>query len=116
MQCRKDQHRKQEEPVTRPRHTSKNMGSYQGDKETTKMKKLTVVGRNEDQELQEYHVLNPTNVIVSKGVTTRPGELVDPATQEPIPVKEEVTVLRIGGIPLLSVEKVDEVLKRVEEL
>jgi hypothetical protein len=80
------------------------------------MKVLTVVGRNEDQELQEYHVLNPTNVIVSKGTASRPGDVLDPATQEPIAIKEEVTVLRIGGIPLLSVENVDEVIKKVEEL
>jgi hypothetical protein len=73
------------------------------------------VGRNESEELQEYSVLNPMNVIVSKGTASRAGDVMGPDNQ-PIPIIEEVTVLRIGGIPLLSVEKYEDVLKKSEVL
>jgi hypothetical protein len=79
------------------------------------MKVLTVTGKNEHGELQEFHIINPRNVLLNKGIVEVAGELSD-SNGNSIPVKEEVALLQIGGRPLFSTESVEEIYERVKEL
>jgi hypothetical protein len=80
------------------------------------MKTLTVLGKDESGEVLEFTIVNPLNVVVSKGYLVSPGELTDPRSGQPIPKKEEITLLRVGGMPIMSTEKREDVLKKIEEL
>ena len=79
------------------------------------MKVLTVAGEDGDGNLQQFHIVNPTNVVVHKGVLSKPGTMQD-GEGNPIPVEVERTFVRVGGQPLFSMEAVDVIVKRAKEL
>ncbi len=79
------------------------------------MKVLTVVGEDAEGNLQDFHVINPMNVVVHKGTVSKPGTLTD-GGGELIPTEVQKTFVRVGGQPLLSVNTVEEVLASITEL
>jgi hypothetical protein len=79
------------------------------------MNVLTVTGEGADGVLQEYHILNPMNVMVHKGVISKEGDLTD-AQGNPIPVQEERTFVRVGGTPLLVQDSVEDVIEQARQL
>lgn len=79
------------------------------------MKVLTIVGEDKEGNLQEFHIVNPTNVVVCEGVVSKPGTMMD-GEGNPIPVETKRTFVRIGGQPLLSTESVKDVLAKIERL
>jgi hypothetical protein len=79
------------------------------------MKVLTVLGKNENDELVEYDIVNPMNLVINKGFIQKPGSVND-AHGQPIPVQEERTFIFIGGKPLLSTETMEAIRGKVEQL
>ena len=80
------------------------------------MKVLTFTGKDAKGEPQDFHIINPMNVMVHTGEVSQPGDLTDPSTGEPIPVVEERTFIRVGGQPIFALESVDEIKERAEQL
>lgn len=76
---------------------------------------LTVVGEGKDGEHQNFHIINPMNLVVHAGVITKPGQLKD-GEGNPIPVEEPCTFVRVGGQPLFVKETVEEVYERAKAL
>jgi hypothetical protein len=78
-------------------------------------KVLTIVGEDNEGNLQDFHIINPMNVIVHKGTIRKPGELKD-SNGEPIMVQEQRTFVRVGGQPIFAHNTVQEVLESIEDL
>ena len=79
------------------------------------MKVLKIVGEDNEGNLMDFHIINPQNVVVNKGVVSKPGTFQD-AQGKLIPVEEDRTFVRIGGQPLISTEGVDDVIAKAEAL
>jgi hypothetical protein len=79
------------------------------------MKVLTVTGTGSDDVLQPFHIVNPTNLVINKGFVEKPGKLTD-GQGNPIPIKEERTIIYVAGTPLFVKESVDEVIEQLEKL
>jgi hypothetical protein len=81
------------------------------------MKTLTIIGKDDEDNLQNYHIVNPMNLVITKGKVTRPGHLDDPAHPgQKMKVTEERTFIYVGGQPVLSTEPLEVVVERAKEL
>ena len=81
------------------------------------MKVLTVVGEDQDGNLEEFHIINPMNVVVNRGVIQKEGTLEDPSNPgQKLPVHEERTFIRVGGQPIFAKEGVDAVIEKAKAL
>ncbi len=79
------------------------------------MKVLTIVGEDAKGKLQEFHVVNPQNVVIHKGTISKPRATQD-AEGKPILYEVERTFVRIGGQPLFSPESVEDVIAKAKAL
>lgn len=81
------------------------------------MKVLTFIGEDAKGGLQNYNIINPMNVVVTKGTVQKPGTIEDPSTPgQKIPVTVERTFIYIGGQPWFSIESEEEIIERIKEI
>ncbi len=77
------------------------------------MKVLKLTGKGPDGELQSFHVINPTNVVVNTGIVQKEGTLKDVAGNT-LMINELRTFVHVGTTPLIVEETIEEVLKQLE--
>jgi len=78
------------------------------------MKVITVTGKGPSGELQPFHIVNPTNLVINTGKVQRPGTMQD-GQGNPLMIEEVKTFIHIAGAPLTVEETIEEVLKKFND-